>query len=69
MFDSLISGNGSGKGLVKTDAAVLSSDEDVPPSPQKKQGKYISCNNMDFPSMQVCLKPSLCQSYVHLILI
>ncbi|XP_021916597.1 DNA topoisomerase 2-like isoform X2 [Zootermopsis nevadensis] len=37
MFDSLISGNGSGKGLVKTDAAVLSSDEDVPPSPQKKQ--------------------------------
>jgi hypothetical protein len=41
MFDSLISGSGSGKGLVKTDAAGLSSEEDAPVMPQKKQGKYV----------------------------
>lgn len=58
MFDSLISGNGGGKGVVKTDAAGVSSEEDAPPAPQKKQGKYVSCKNVDFPSTQVGLKPS-----------
>jgi hypothetical protein len=41
MFDSLISGNGSGEGVFKTDAPVLSSEEEAPPAPQKKQGEYI----------------------------
>jgi hypothetical protein len=42
MFDSLISGNGTGEGVFKTAAVVLSSEEDAPPVPQKKQGKYVS---------------------------
>jgi hypothetical protein len=43
MFDSLISGNGTGEGVFKTAAVVLPSEEDTPPVPQKKQGEYISC--------------------------
>jgi hypothetical protein len=42
MFDSLISGNGTGEGVFKTAAVVLSSEEDAPPVPQKKQGEYVS---------------------------
>jgi hypothetical protein len=49
MFDSLISGSSSGKGAVKTDAVVSSSEEDdTPPAPQKKQGMCVSYNNMGF---------------------
>jgi len=51
MFDSLISGNATGDGVVKMDAAGLSSEEDAPSAPQKKQGKSISCNSWAFPSV------------------
>jgi hypothetical protein len=43
MFDSLISGNGTGEGAFKTAAVVLSSEEDAPPVPQKKQGMFHPC--------------------------
>jgi hypothetical protein len=38
MFDSLISGNGTGE---KAAATVLSPEGDAPPALQKKQGEYV----------------------------
>jgi hypothetical protein len=42
MFDSLISGNGAGEGALTAAAAVVSSEDDAPPVPQKKQGEYVA---------------------------